>query len=158
VNGIRDDDLTRFEAHGAAPLPDADQHGHVEHEGARIWYASYGSGAPVAARRPRPRRQLGLPGSGQFEAFVAAVSLMMKSQPNYSALDLARIAVPTAIVHAEHDEFIRRDHAEYLARTIPGASWVLLPGVSHFAPLQRPERFNDAMLDFLGAAGTSASV
>jgi non-heme chloroperoxidase len=26
---------------------------------------------------------------------------------------------------------------------------VLLEGVSHFAPLQRPERFNAAMLSFL---------
>jgi hypothetical protein len=36
----------------------------------------------------------------------------------------------------------KREHAEYLARTIPGADLILLPGVSHFAPLQRPERFN----------------
>ncbi|HEY6573120.1 MAG TPA: alpha/beta hydrolase, partial [Candidatus Eisenbacteria bacterium] len=42
-----DDDLARFEAEGAAPLPAADDQGHVEHDGARIWYAGYGSGAPV---------------------------------------------------------------------------------------------------------------
>src|SRR5262245_36697214 len=41
---FRDDDLTRFEAHGAAPLPATGEHGYVEHDGARIWYASYGSG------------------------------------------------------------------------------------------------------------------
>ena len=42
-----DDDLARFEAEGAAPLPVTAEHGYVEHEGARIWYASYGAGAPV---------------------------------------------------------------------------------------------------------------
>jgi hypothetical protein len=42
-----DDDLTKFEAHGAAPLPPAEAEGRVEHEGARIWYAAYGSGAPM---------------------------------------------------------------------------------------------------------------
>jgi hypothetical protein len=42
-----DDDLSRFEADGAAPLPDTNDQGYVEHDGARIWYAPYGSGPPV---------------------------------------------------------------------------------------------------------------
>jgi pimeloyl-ACP methyl ester carboxylesterase len=77
---------------------------------------------------------------------------MMKTQPNYSAYDLAQISVPVAIVHSERDEFIRREHAEYLAKTIPNAELVYLCGVSHFAPLQRPEQFNVAMLAFLAKA------
>ena len=86
----------------------------------------------------------------QFEAFADAVGLMMKTEPNYSASDLAQISVPVAIVHSEHDEFIKREHAEYLARSIPNAEFIDLPGVSHFAPLQRPEQFNIALLAFLG--------
>ena len=74
----------------------------------------------------------------QFEAFAEAVGLMQKTEPNYSAHDLAEINVPVAIVQSEHDEFIKREHAEYLARSIPGAELIFLPGVSHFAPLQRP--------------------
>jgi pimeloyl-ACP methyl ester carboxylesterase len=65
---------------------------------------------------------------------------------------LAGIAVPVAIVQSEHDEFIKREHAEYLARSIPNAEFVLLEGVSHFAPLQRPKLFNTAMLAFVGKA------
>src|SRR6266853_420694 len=42
-----DDDLRKFEAQGAAPLAAANDQGYVEHEGARIWYATYGSGSPV---------------------------------------------------------------------------------------------------------------
>jgi pimeloyl-ACP methyl ester carboxylesterase len=86
----------------------------------------------------------------QFEAFSDAVGLMQKTQPNYSAHDLAQIRVPVAIVQSEHDEFIKREHAEYLARSIPNAEYIDLPGVSHFAPLQRPGQFNRAMLAFLG--------
>ena len=86
----------------------------------------------------------------QFDAFSEAVGLMQRTQPNFSAQDLARISVPVTIVHSEHDEFIKRDHAEYLARTIPGAQWVLLNDVSHFAPWQRPDDFNAVVLDFLG--------
>src|ERR1700730_3787508 len=42
-----DDDLKNFEAHGAAPLPVTSDQGYVDHDGARIWYATYGSGSPV---------------------------------------------------------------------------------------------------------------
>ncbi len=90
------------------------------------------------------------PTPDQFEPFAGAVGLMMETQPDYSALDLGAIRVPVAIVHSEHDEFVRREHAEYLARTVPGAELVVLPEVSHFAPLQRPALFNRAVLDFLG--------
>ena len=267
-----DDDLSKFEADGAAPLPDTDDQGYIEHDGARIWYAAYGSGPPVillhgglghsgnwgyqvpalvssgyravlidsrghgrSTRDGRPYTyelmaadvaavmdalrldQAGLVGwsdgacsalilaskaptrvagvfffacnmdpSGtkefvftpiierclnrhkqdyqrlsttpdQFEAFSDAVGLMQRTQPNYAAHDLAQIRVPVVIVHSEHDEFIKREHAEYLARNIPKAAFVELAGVSHFAPLQRPEQFNSVMLAFLGKKAQNLS-
>lgn len=85
----------------------------------------------------------------QFSAFADAIGLMQRTEPNYTAADLAAIRVPVAIVQSERDEFIKPEHAEYLARTIPGAELVMLPGVSHFAPLQRPALFNGAILSFL---------
>src|SRR4051794_27131695 len=42
-----DDDLKKFEAEGAAPLPVTADQGYVEHDGAQIWYAAYGTGSPV---------------------------------------------------------------------------------------------------------------
>jgi pimeloyl-ACP methyl ester carboxylesterase len=262
---MHDDDLSKFEAQGAAPLPITHDQGYIECDGARIWYATYGSGPPVillhgglghsgnwgyqvpallkrgyravvidsrghgrSTRDARPftyelmasdvlavmdtleLEKAGLVGwsdgacialvlaseapsrvagvfffacnmdpSGtkevefgpilkrcfgrhvkdyaqlsatpeQFDEFSDAVGLMQKTQPNYSANDLAQISVPVAIVQSEQDEFIKREHAEYLARSIPNAEFIELPGVSHFAPLQRPGRFNSAMLAFLG--------
>jgi len=260
---IYDDELKKFEAEGAAPLPVTNDQGYVEHEGARIWYATYGSGSPVillhgglghsgnwgyqvpalvrsgyravlidsrghgrSTRDARPysyelmasdvltvmdvlqlekavlvgwsdgactalilaakapSRAAGVfffacnmdpSGVKPFEAtpalnrcfarhtkdyaqlsatperfkdFVEDVSLMQRTQPNYSAHDLAKISVPVRIVQSEHDEFIKREHAEYLAQSIPNAELVVLNGVSHFAPLQRPEQFNAAILAF----------
>jgi pimeloyl-ACP methyl ester carboxylesterase len=84
-----------------------------------------------------------------FKSFVEDVSLMGRTQPNYSALDLAKISVPVVIVQSELDEFIKREHAEYLARSIPNAEFAVLIGVSHFAPLQRPDQFNAAILEFV---------
>lgn len=259
-----DDDLVKFEAEGAALPPSPDVEGHLQHDGASIWYATYGAGPPVillhggmghsgnwakqvpelvrsgyravvidsrghgrSTRDERPYSyelmasdvtavmdELGLEKAAfvgwsdgacialvlahntpersagvlffacnvdpsgtkpfeftpvigrclnrhtrdyealsatpdQFKAFSDAVGEMQRTQPNYSAGDLAEIKVPVTIVQAEHDEFIKLEHAEYLARSIPGANLVLLPGVSHFAPLQRPEQFNGAVRDFL---------
>ena len=261
---MQDDNLVKFEAQGTEPLPDTNEQGYVSHDGARIWYAAFGSGAPVillhgglghsgnwsyqvpalieggyravvidsrghgrSTRDARPytyelmasdvlavmdalniekagfvgwsdgavisliladkapARVAGVfffacnmdpsgtkefefgplvqrcfnrhvkdyaqlsPTPERFEEFSEAVGLMQRTQPNYSPQDLARIRVPVEIVHSQHDEFIKRAHAEYLARTIPGAEFMFLPDVSHFAPLQRPEPFNTAIISFL---------
>src|SRR6202789_3212854 len=42
-----DDELIRFEATGAKPLPFTDELGYIENDGARIWYSAFGAGAPV---------------------------------------------------------------------------------------------------------------
>jgi pimeloyl-ACP methyl ester carboxylesterase len=89
------------------------------------------------------------PTTNRFEALVADLGEMQRTQPNYRAADLAAIAVPVRSVIGEHDEFIKRDHAEYIARSIAHAEFHLLPGVSHFAPLQQPTLFNAALLEFL---------
>lgn len=88
----------------------------------------------------------------QFKEFVSAVQTMQSTQPNLSAQQLASIHVPVTVVLGEHDEFIRREHAEYMARTLPSAELVILNGVSHFAPLQRPGQFNSALLNFCSTA------
>jgi len=261
---VFDDDLRKFEADGAAPLPVTNDQGYIENEGARLWYATYGSGFPLillhgglghsgnwgyqvpalvtsgyrtilidsrghgrSTRDARPysyeqmasdvlavmdalhlekaavagwsdgactalilamKASARIAGAfyfacnmdpsgvkpiepsptldrcfsrhakdyaqlsttpNQFKGFVEAVGLMQRTQPNYFAHDFAEIRVPVVIVQSEHEEFIKRDHAEYLARSIPNAELVVLNHVSHFAPLQRPAQFNDAMLTFL---------
>lgn len=260
-----DDELRKFEAEGAEPLPDPNSQGYVQNEGANIWYTTYGSGPPVillhgglghsgnwgyqvpallrkgyravlidsrghgrSTRDTQPfsyelmasdvlavmdalhLERAGLVGwsdgacialvlaakapsrvagvfffacnmdpSGvnpfeftptlsrcfnrhtkdyaqlsatpeRFKDFVEAVTLMQRTQPNYSTHDLAEIRVPVTIVQSEHEEFIKPEHAEYLAWSIPNADLVMLNGVSHFAPLQRPGQFNTAILTFAG--------
>ncbi|MGC7096032.1 alpha/beta fold hydrolase [Amycolatopsis lurida] len=105
------------------------------------------------ARHARDYAELSATPDG-FEDLVDAVTRMQRSEPDYSAQELAWIRVPVTIAHAEHDEFIERAHAEYLANTIPGAELSILAGVSHFAPLQRPELFNEAMFSLLARTST----
>jgi pimeloyl-ACP methyl ester carboxylesterase len=85
----------------------------------------------------------------QFAAFRQAITHMWDTEPNYRPSDLAKIRTAVAIVDGDHDEAIKREHTEYLARTIPGAKLIILPGLSHFAMLQDPKAFNAAMLGFL---------
>jgi pimeloyl-ACP methyl ester carboxylesterase len=84
-----------------------------------------------------------------YDGFVKAIGAMWESQPNWTADQLRGITVPTAIADGEHDEAIKRSHTEEMARLIPGAKLIILPGVSHFAMLQNPKLFNAAVLDFL---------
>jgi len=84
-----------------------------------------------------------------YDAFVTAISAMWNSQPNFTTGDLARITAPTMIADGEYDEWIRREHTETLARAIPGAKLVIMPGVSHFAHFQAPEEYNRTVLAFI---------
>lgn len=85
----------------------------------------------------------------QFDAFVEQVSQMWATQPAYSDADLGKISVPTAIVLGDHDEAITREHTDHLAQVIPGAELVILQDTSHFAMLQDPKGYTQAMRDFL---------
>jgi pimeloyl-ACP methyl ester carboxylesterase len=90
------------------------------------------------------------PTPDEYDAFLNQIGALWASQPNWAAADLARIKTPVLIVDGEHDEAIRLEHTEQLAKEVPGARLLILPGVSHFAMLQNPAEFNAAVLKFLG--------
>jgi pimeloyl-ACP methyl ester carboxylesterase len=85
-----------------------------------------------------------------YDAFVAQISKMWATEPNWTDAQLKTIRSPVLVVDGDHDEAIKRAHTEYIAATIPGAGLLILPNVSHFAFLQDPVMFNDAILHFLG--------
>jgi pimeloyl-ACP methyl ester carboxylesterase len=89
------------------------------------------------------------PTPNEYDAFVAQITHMWDDQPHWTDAQLQSIKAPVLIADGDHDEVIRRDHTEYLARTIPGAGLLILPNTSHFAFLQDPTLFNAALLDFL---------
>lgn len=103
------------------------------------------------ARASREYAQLS-PTPTQFQAFLANISGMWAAQPHFSDAQLASIRVPTWIVDADHDEAIQRWDTDHMAALIPGAGELILPEVSHFAFLQNPLMFNQALLDFLSQA------
>jgi pimeloyl-ACP methyl ester carboxylesterase len=84
-----------------------------------------------------------------YKQFVAEISTMWSREPNWTKADLARIAVPTWIVDADHDEAIERENTELMAAAIPKAGLLLQPEVSHFSMLQDPAQFTADVLRFL---------
>jgi pimeloyl-ACP methyl ester carboxylesterase len=86
----------------------------------------------------------------EYDAFVAQISKMWASQPNWTDAQLKAITASVLVVDGDHDEAIKREHTEYIASTIPRAGLLILPNASHFAFLQDPELFNYAVLHFLG--------
>ena len=85
----------------------------------------------------------------EYEAFVKQISEMWATQPDYKPEQLGKIPVAVAIADGEHDEAIRQEHDVEMANAIPGAKLVILKGASHFAFLQKPDEFNQAVLEFL---------
>lgn len=104
--------------------------------------------AAYLARVPGEYRQLS-PTPDQWDSFSAAVGKMWEAQPSFSAGQLRSLRVPVVIADGEYDEAIRPEHTRYMASNIPGARLVILSGVSHFAMLQDPRKFNGAVLEFL---------
>jgi pimeloyl-ACP methyl ester carboxylesterase len=87
---------------------------------------------------------------GEYDAFVGQIGRMWTEQPNWTDAQLGAIDTPVLVVDGDHDEAIKREHTEYIARTIPHAGLSILPNASHFAFLQDPRQFNFAILHFLG--------
>src|SRR3954470_18488282 len=63
----------------------------------------------------------------EYKAFLAQITRMWETQPNWTEDDLKRIAVPTWIVDGDHDEAIKRENTEFMAASISGAGLLLQP-------------------------------
>jgi len=62
---------------------------------------------------------------------------------------LPQFKLPCLVVGAEQDVAVPLDHARVLAAGLPNAELRVIPGAGHMANLEQPERFNQALLEFL---------
>jgi pimeloyl-ACP methyl ester carboxylesterase len=89
------------------------------------------------------------PTPAEYKEFLAQMQPMWDAEPRFSDEQLRSIKVPTWIVEGDRDELIKREDTDRMASLIPDAGELILPQVSHFALLQDPAQFNDALLHFL---------
>ena len=62
---------------------------------------------------------------------------------------LGSIAAPTLVIAATLDPSTPPEHGELIAQRIPGARLELIPDSAHLANVERPDVFNDALLEHL---------
>ena len=63
--------------------------------------------------------------------------------------EFAQVKCPTLILYGERSLDQYRLMAEYTSNNITDARLTMVPGVSHGAPVQRPDLLVGAMLDFI---------
>lgn len=86
--------------------------------------------------------------SGDPKAFLAMVDqldILWAGEPSYSPDELAEMKIPTTIISAEHDEWVKPEHMDEAALLIPNARLVMMSGTGHFAPWQTPKKFNNVL-------------
>ncbi|KAH6884411.1 Alpha/Beta hydrolase protein [Thelonectria olida] len=90
--------------------------------------------------------------NANFTVFGTKVGTMEATLPQFTDAQLGRIdGSRVIIVGAEHEEAINLDVPAKLHAAIKGSQLQILPGVSHFAPLQDPNQFTNAVEKFLAA-------
>jgi pimeloyl-ACP methyl ester carboxylesterase len=90
------------------------------------------------------------PDPSHFPIMLRKVSAMLRSQPHYTTAELSLIRARVLIVAGEHD-LILRWHTDNLAHAVPGAREVIVPGATHFGPLEQPAVYSDLVVNFLNA-------
>lgn len=84
--------------------------------------------------------------NANFTQFGRKVATMEATLPQITDEQLGTIdGSRVIIVGAEYEEAINLDTPEKLHRAIKGSQLEILPGVSHFAPLQDPDQFTKAV-------------
>jgi pimeloyl-ACP methyl ester carboxylesterase len=98
------------------------------------------------------RSYTGLSEIGGRTAFIHTVRSVIDAMgQRVSAMDRLYLAqeVPTLIVWGDRDRIIPVEHAHSAHAAIPGSRLVVVPGVGHFLPIERPGVFLEAFEEFL---------
>ena len=89
-------------------------------------------------------------GALQYGFSIEAILGQMQAIMNHKATDrLATIAAPTLVLTGDADRLISPANSDVLARSVPGAKLVRIPGGSHGFNIEMPDLFNREVLDFL---------
>jgi 3-oxoadipate enol-lactonase len=79
---------------------------------------------------------------------LASALETLRDRPD-SRPTLPTVGVPVLVVVGEEDTLTPPDDAEAMAAALPNAQELRIAGAGHLTPLERPDEFNEALLDFL---------
>lgn len=93
-------------------------------------------------------------GPAHFDVVWEKLSPAWTAFPLVELAELARLAVPTLVVAADHD-MVTVEHAATVSRAIPSARLAVVPG-EHSVPIDKPALVASVVLDFLAGLGAGA--
>ena len=66
---------------------------------------------------------------------------------------LAEIRVPVMVISAQDDKLTPPKYADFLESALPNATRAHIPDAGHIAPLEKPRKVNQAIIEFLDSHG-----
>lgn len=80
------------------------------------------------------------------DVFIDLLNLDLK-YPNWQYEDLKKIQCPSLIIAGDKD-LIETEHTVKIAESIPQGQLAIIPNTSHYVPEEKPELFNELVIDF----------
>jgi len=106
---------------------------------------------PTFIQTELPKLMQMFSGALQYGFSMEAIMGQMQAVMGHKTTDrLGTIKAPTLVLTGDADRLISPANSAVLARSIPGAQLVQIPGGSHGFNIEMPERFNQTVLQFLG--------
>jgi pimeloyl-ACP methyl ester carboxylesterase len=90
------------------------------------------------------------PDPRHFQTMLSKITTLVTTEPHYTPAQLSRIRARVLVVAGAHD-MILRAHTDALTKAIPGAREAIVPGASHFGPLEQPHAYGAMAVQFLNA-------
>lgn len=87
-------------------------------------------------------------GPAHFAVVAEKLFALYKVEPNMDLGELAGVTAP-ALVMIGDDDLCTVEHAEAMRRALPAAQLAVVPGASHFLPMDKPGLTAAILLDFL---------
>lgn len=105
--------------------------------------------AETAARQPQLVEQIRQTMLSVKPATLSAALLGMAQRPDMTA-SLKEIDTPAVVICGQHDVISPPAEMQGIAAAMPRATFELIPGAGHMAPLEAPGKVNAAIARFLG--------
>ena len=121
---------------------------------AGIRHAARGVAQELGVRFVGGHRHFGIALDGAdslLEEVLGELNSLYQVAPNYTEEEMRGITTPILIISGDHDEFVKADQPFRMKELIPNAQLAILPNTGHAVPYERPEEFNQLVLDFLAS-------
>ena len=89
------------------------------------------------------------PAPERWDEFLANISNMWATEPNWTMEEIASITVPFLVLDGENEEAIDLNQTKLMAVLMPNAVLTLMAGTGHFAMMEQPSEFNEIVTSYL---------